>query len=87
MEEDFFPEAHGYLENSYLRGLAPQESFFNAMAGRGGLIDTTIKTTETGYIQRRLFKAFEDVTVCYDGTFRNSLSWVTPSISYMVRMP
>jgi DNA-directed RNA polymerase II subunit RPB1 len=42
------------------------------MAGREGPIDTVVKTAETGYIQRRLVKAVEDVVVCYDGTVRNS---------------
>ncbi|KAK7040592.1 DNA-directed RNA polymerase subunit [Favolaschia claudopus] len=72
-KDDFSPEARGFVENSYLRGLTPQEFFFHAMAGREGLIDTAIKTAETGYIQRRLVKALEDVMVCYDGTVRNSL--------------
>lgn len=71
--DDFSPEARGFVENSYLRGLTPQEFFFHAMAGREGLIDTAVKTAETGYIQRRLVKALEDVSVCYDGTVRNSL--------------
>ena len=61
------------MENSYLRGLTPTEFFFHAMAGREGLIDTAVKTAETGYIQRRLVKAMEDVMVKYDGTVRNSL--------------
>lgn len=72
-KDDFSPEARGFVENSYLRGLTPQEFFFHAMAGREGLIDTAVKTAETGYIQRRLVKALEDVSVCYDGTVRNSL--------------
>ncbi|KAG9081047.1 DNA-directed RNA polymerase II subunit rpb1 [Ceratobasidium sp. 370] len=55
------------------RGLTPQEFFFHAIAGREGLIDTAVKTAETGYIQRRLVKAMEDIAVCYDGTVRNSL--------------
>ncbi|KAE9384090.1 RNA polymerase II largest subunit [Gymnopus androsaceus JB14] len=67
------PESRGFVENSYLRGLTPQEFFFRAMAGREGLIDTAVKTAEAGYIQRYLVKALEDVTVCYDGTVRNSL--------------
>lgn len=46
------------------------------MAGREGLIDTAVKTAETGYIQRRLVKALEDVMVCYDGTVRNSTNAV-----------
>ena len=43
------------------------------MGGREGLIDTAVKISETGYIQRRLVKAMEDITVKYDGTVRNSL--------------
>jgi DNA-directed RNA polymerase II subunit RPB1 len=72
-KDDYSPEARGFIENSYLRGLTPQEFFFHAMAGREGLIDTAVKTAETGYIQRRLVKALEDVMVAYDGTVRNSL--------------
>jgi DNA-directed RNA polymerase II subunit RPB1 len=72
-KDDFSPEARGFVENSYLRSLTLQEFFFHAMAGREGLIDTIVKTAETGYIQRRLVKALEDVMVCYDGTVRNSL--------------
>jgi DNA-directed RNA polymerase II subunit RPB1 len=67
------PESRGFVENSYLRGLTPQEFFFHAMGGREGLIDTAVKTSETGYIQRRLVKAMEDIMVKYDGTVRNSL--------------
>lgn len=33
---------------------------------------TTRQTSETGYIQRRLVKAMEDIRVMYDGTVRNS---------------
>lgn len=60
------------MENCYLKGLTPQEFFFHAMGGREGLIDTAVKTAETGYIQRRLIKALEDVMVKYDGTVRTS---------------
>ncbi len=72
-KDDYSPEARGFVENSYLRGLTPTEFFFHAMAGREGLIDTAVKTAETGYIQRRLVKALEDVSAKYDGTVRNSL--------------
>lgn len=44
------------MENSYLAGLTPSEFYFHAMGGREGLIDTAVKTAETGYIQRRLIK-------------------------------
>ncbi|KAH7001654.1 hypothetical protein EDB80DRAFT_722786 [Ilyonectria destructans] len=72
-KDDYSPEARGFVENSYLRGLTPSEFFFHAMAGREGLIDTAVKTAETGYIQRRLVKALEDLSARYDGTVRNSL--------------
>ena len=72
-KDDYSPEARGFVENSYLRGLTPTEFFFHAMAGREGLIDTAVKTAETGYIQRRLVKALEDAEAHYDGTVRNSL--------------
>ncbi|KAF2093473.1 putative DNA-dependent RNA polymerase II largest subunit [Rhizodiscina lignyota] len=68
-KDDYSPESRGFVENSYLRGLTPSEFFFHAMAGREGLIDTAVKTAETGYIQRRLVKALEDVMCKYDGTF------------------
>ena len=71
VKDDYGPESRGFVENSYLRGLTPQEFFFHAMGGREGLIDTAVKTASTGYIQRRLVKAMEDVRVQYDGTARN----------------
>lgn len=74
--DDLGPESRGFVENSYLRGLTPSEFFFHAMGGREGLIDTAVKTAETGYIQRRLIKAMEDVMVRYDGTVRNSVNHI-----------
>ena len=58
----------------------PQELFFHAMAGREGLIDTAVKTVETGYVQRKLVKALEDAMVQYDSTVRNSLGDLTQFI-------
>ncbi|XP_064638126.1 DNA-directed RNA polymerase II subunit RPB1-like [Lineus longissimus] len=71
IKDDYGPESRGFVENSYLAGLTPSEFFFHAMGGREGLIDTAVKTAETGYIQRRLIKAMESVMVRYDGTVRN----------------
>jgi DNA-directed RNA polymerase II subunit RPB1 len=62
------------VENSYLAGLTPQEFFFHAMGGREGIIDTACKTSETGYIQRRLIKSMESCRVNYDGTVRNDMN-------------
>jgi len=65
-------ESRGFVESSFIEGLKPQEFFFHAMGGREGLIDTAVKTSETGYIQRKLVKAMEDLSVKYDGTVRNA---------------
>ena len=69
---DDSPEARGFVESSFIQGLTPQELFFHAMGGRVGLIDTAVKTSQTGYIQRRLIKGMEDICVKYDMTCRNN---------------
>jgi DNA-directed RNA polymerase II subunit RPB1 len=66
------PEARGFVESSFISGLSPQEVFFHAMGGREGLIDTAVKTAETGYVQRQLVKAMEDAVIQYDGTVRDA---------------
>ena len=65
-------EARGFIESSFIRGLTPQEFFFHAMSGREGLIDTAVKTADTGYIQRQLVKSMEDLVVQHDGTVRDA---------------
>ncbi len=69
---DDSPNARGFVENSFITGLTPEELFFHAMGGRVGLIDTAVKTSQTGYIQRRLIKGMEDIYCAYDGTVRNN---------------
>jgi len=69
---DDSPGARGFVESSYINGLSPQELFFHAMGGRVGLIDTAVKTSTTGYIQRRLIKGLEDLKVEYDMTIRTN---------------
>ena len=69
---DDSPSARGFVENSFIGGLKPEEMFFHAMGGRVGLIDTAVKTSSTGYIQRRLIKGMEDLMVHYDMTVRNN---------------
>ena len=66
------PESRGFVENSFINGLTPQEFFFSAMGGREGLIDTAVNTSETGYIQRKLVKAMEDLKTNYDLSVRNA---------------
>lgn len=65
---DDSPNARGFVEGSFISGLSPEELFFHAMGGRVGLIDTAVKTSQTGYIQRRLIKGMEDLKVEYDMT-------------------
>ncbi|NBR60512.1 DNA-directed RNA polymerase subunit A' [bacterium] len=65
-------EARGFVESSFVHGLRPAEFFFHAMGGREGLIDTAVKTSDTGYIQRRMMKTMEDMRVTYDSTVRNN---------------
>ena len=67
------PGAKGFVENSFYSGLTPTEFFFHTMGGREGLVDTAVKTAETGYMQRRLVKSLEDLVQAYDGTVRNRL--------------
>jgi DNA-directed RNA polymerase III subunit RPC1 len=70
------PAAKGFVSNSFFSGLTPTEFFFHTMGGREGLIDTAVKTAETGYMQRRLMKALEDLAVQYDNTVRVSTGTV-----------
>ncbi|XP_045502401.1 DNA-directed RNA polymerase III subunit RPC1 [Colias croceus] len=66
------PAARGFVENSFYTGLTPTEFFFHTMGGREGLVDTAVKTAETGYLQRRLVKSLEDLVLHYDMTVRNA---------------
>ncbi|TYZ65031.1 hypothetical protein PybrP1_003004 [[Pythium] brassicae (nom. inval.)] len=64
--------AKGFVANSFYTGLTATEFFFHTMGGREGLVDTAVKTAETGYMARRLMKALEDLSCQYDQTVRNS---------------
>ena len=65
-------ESRGFVSNSFISGQTPQEFFFHAMGGREGLIDTAVKTSTTGYVQRQLVKSMEDLMVNYDFSVRSS---------------
>ncbi|GAA0549333.1 DNA-directed RNA polymerase subunit A' [Halorubrum ejinorense] len=69
---DLSSEAHGFVENSYRGGLTPQEFFFHAMGGREGLVDTAVRTSKSGYLQRRLINALSELEAQYDGTVRDT---------------
>ncbi len=68
------PKARGFVYSSYRDGLDPIEFFFHAMGGREGLVDTAVRTQQSGYMQRRLINALEHLRIEYDGTVRNSIS-------------
>ncbi|SEA24207.1 DNA-directed RNA polymerase, subunit A' [Haloplanus vescus] len=70
--DDLSAEAHGFVENSYRGGLTPREFFFHAMGGREGLVDTAVRTSKSGYLQRRLINALSELESQYDGTVRDT---------------
>ncbi|HVL48300.1 MAG TPA: DNA-directed RNA polymerase subunit A' [Candidatus Thermoplasmatota archaeon] len=69
---DLGADAKGFVTNSYKSGLTPTEYFFHSMGGREGLVDTAVRTSRSGYMQRRLINALEDLKIEYDGTVRNT---------------
>eukprot|EP01129_Flabellula_baltica_P009496 TRINITY_DN3888_c0_g1_i2.p1 TRINITY_DN3888_c0_g1~~TRINITY_DN3888_c0_g1_i2.p1 ORF type:complete len:1566 (+),score=370.20 TRINITY_DN3888_c0_g1_i2:27-4724(+) len=66
------PRSNGYVADRFLTGLGPQEYYFHCMAGREGLVDTAVKTSRSGYLQRCIIKHLECLTVGYDYTIRDS---------------
>ena len=66
------PRANGLIADKFLTGIKPQEFFFHCMAGREGLVDTAVKTSRSGYLQRCLIKGLESLIVGYDYTVRDS---------------
>jgi DNA-directed RNA polymerase beta' subunit len=63
-------ESKGFVKNSFMHGLSPEETWFHAITGREGVTDTSMKTSRTGYIQRKLIKCGEDHQVHYDHSVR-----------------
>lgn len=71
MPHDNNPDAHGFVKSNYREGLSALEFFFHAMGGREGLVDTAVRTQQSGYMQRRLINALEHIRLEYDGTVRD----------------
>ena len=65
-------ESHGFVRNCYKNGMTPTEYFFHAMGGREGLVDQAVRTAQSGYMQRRLVNALQDLKVEYDTSVRDS---------------
>ena len=72
VQGDLGSQARGFIKNSYKSGLTPTEYFFHSMGGREGLVDTAVRTSRSGYMQRRLINALEDLKVTHDGSVRNT---------------
>ncbi len=70
-EYDENPDASGFVKSNYRDGLSILEFFFHAMGGREGLVDTAVRTQQSGYMQRRLINALEHIKLEYDGTVRD----------------
>jgi len=70
--DDRGAQAHGFVQNSYKSGLTPTEFFFHAIGGREGLVDTAVRTSQSGYLQRRMINALQDLKVAYDSTVRTT---------------
>lgn len=77
---DLGAEARGFVTSSYKAGLRPLEFFFHAMGGREGLVDTAVRTAQSGYLQRRLINALQDLRVEYDGTVRDDRGGVVQMV-------
>lgn len=75
-KEDLSPRSRGFIYNSFMKGLRPDEFFFGAMTGRDGLMDTALRTPKSGYLYRRLANALQDLIVAYDGTVRDASNTV-----------
>jgi DNA-directed RNA polymerase subunit A' len=73
---DLGAKAKGFVKSSYKEGLTPTEYFFHSMGGREGLVDTAVRTSRSGYMQRRLINALEDLKVMSDGTVRNTANTI-----------
>ncbi|KAK9241224.1 hypothetical protein V1525DRAFT_392485 [Lipomyces kononenkoae] len=69
---DTSAKSGGYIASRFFSGVKPQEFYFHCMAGREGLIDTAVKTSRSGYLQRCLIKQLEGVQTQYDNTVRDS---------------
>lgn len=69
-KDDLSAEARGFVKSSYKKGLSPTEFFFHAVGGREGLVDTAVRTSQSGYLQRRLINALEDLNVSEDRSVR-----------------
>lgn len=72
----------GFITDRFLTGLRPPEYYFHCMAGREGLVDTSIKTASSGYLQRCLIKSMESLRIQYDLTVRDDTDGTIYQFNY-----
>jgi DNA-directed RNA polymerase I subunit RPA1 len=72
--------SNGFIFNRFITGLNQSDFFFHCMAGREGLLDTAVKTSQSGYIQRSLIKHLESIILSYDHSVRFSKGFVNQFI-------
>ncbi len=77
---DMSPDARGFVKHSFYEGLTPTEVFFHAAGGREGLMDTAVRTSQSGYMQRRLINALQDLRVDYDGAVRDAHGYLYETV-------
>ncbi len=77
---DLSADAHGFVQASYKSGLSPTEYFFHAIGGREGLVDTAVRTSQSGYLQRRMVNALQDLEAQRDGTVRDTRGIVVQNL-------
>ena len=70
--DDLSPAAHGFSKNSFKSGLNPFEFFFDAVSGRESLMDKSLRTRHSGYLERRLMNALQDLKVDYNYTVKDN---------------
>lgn len=69
---DISLESRGFVAHGFKDGLTPFEFFFDAINSRESLMDKSLKTRHSGYMERRLVGALQDLKVEYDGTVRDA---------------
>jgi DNA-directed RNA polymerase subunit A' len=79
---DLGSKARGFVKSSYREGLSPIEFFFHAIGGREGLVDTAVRTSQSGYLQRRLINALQDLKIEYDGAVKEQTSGMLVQFRY-----
>jgi DNA-directed RNA polymerase beta' subunit/DNA-directed RNA polymerase subunit K/omega len=66
------PYAHGFVRNSLIHGVSPQEQAMMMNASRPGQMNMALDTSKTGEMQRYMARSYENTEVAIDGTVKNT---------------